>query len=183
MLVSLSVRFSRVLCLIAATNFVTATSEHSAKLLIFSVRKVENSGSDWLSASAAADVMLVSLRVRFSRVLCLIAATNFVTASSEHLAKRRSRWMMFPNLGIRYESCSAPFDDKQQHRIDKQHLRSFGTCCKKWLKESLMFETSMSSKWLQCLTTAPRLSIERLVPEHLRTFKNFRLNCPELSWT
>ena len=119
----LTFSFSRVLSLIAATNFVTDTSEHSVKLLISSVRKTDSSGSDRLSASATADVMSVSLSVRFFRVLCLIAATNFVTASSEHSAKRRSRWMMFSNLGNKCESSAAPFDDKQQNRIDKEHLR------------------------------------------------------------
>ena len=86
-LILLSVSFSRVLCLIAATNPVTESSEQSAMPLIFSVRKADNSGSDWLSASAAAEVRCISLSSSSSRVVCFIAETSLASASSENLAK------------------------------------------------------------------------------------------------
>ena len=85
-LILLSSSSSRVLCLIAATSPVTASSEQSAKPLIFSVCKADNSGSDWLSASAAAEVRCISLSSSFSRVVCFIAETSLATASSKNVA-------------------------------------------------------------------------------------------------
>ena len=77
----------RVLCLIAVTNFVTASSEHSIRPLTLNVRKADNSGSDWASDPATVDVRFMRHSSSSSRVLCLIAETNFVTASSEHSTK------------------------------------------------------------------------------------------------
>ena len=148
--------------------------------LISSFCKADNSDSDWPSDSAAAVVRFILLSSSFSRVLCLIALTNFVTASAEHRAKERERQVTLSNFGNKDASSTAPFDVKEENSIDKEHLRGFGTWFNIWDKELFLHETTMSSKWLQFLIAAPRLFIERSVLWHSRVFRNSRLNCPEL---
>ena len=126
-LISLSFNPLRVLCLIPAKSLVPASAEHKVTPLISSVCKADNSDSDWPSASAAAVVRLISLRSSSSRVLCLIAVTNFVTASAEHSAKERERRITRSNFGNKDASSTAPFDVKEENFTDKEHLRGFGT--------------------------------------------------------
>ena len=114
--------------------------------LISSFCKADNSDSDWPSDSAAAVVRFVLLSLSFSRVLCLIALTNFVTASAEHRAKERERQVTRSNFGNKDASSTAPFDVKEENSIDKEHLRGFGTWFNIWDKELFLPETTMSSK-------------------------------------
>ena len=103
--------WSRFLCFTEATNFVTASSEHSVKEPKLSVRKADNSGSNWPSASAAADVRLILRSSSFSRVLCLIAATDFVAASSEHSFKELMLSLLkADNSGNNWPRASANVD-------------------------------------------------------------------------
>ena len=53
----------------------------------FSLCQADNSDSNWPSASATADVRLISLSFRCLRVRCVIEATNLVTTSSENSDK------------------------------------------------------------------------------------------------
>ena len=145
-LISLSSNFLRVLCLIPEKSLFPASAGHKVTSSIFSVCKADNSESDWPSASAAAIVRFMSLSSSSSRDLCLIAVTNFVTASAEHSAKERERRMTRSNFGNKDASSTAPFDVKEENSIDKEHLRGFGTWFKIWDKELLLHETTMCSK-------------------------------------
>ena len=80
---------SRFLCFIEATNFVTASSEGSVKERMLSVCKVDNSGSNWPSASATVDVRSMLLSSSFSIVLFLITSIKLNTPSEELSVKPR----------------------------------------------------------------------------------------------
>ena len=79
--------WSRFLCLIEATNFVAASSEHSFKELMLSLLKADNSGKNWPRASANFDVSLITLSSTTPRGLCLKTSKSLVIAFSAFSVK------------------------------------------------------------------------------------------------